>query len=76
MRQARRTMPRPPPPAVGNHEVGERHLVCSRDEPDDRSQHSHKASNEDDHHSLTPKKIPGDLNFYFGQSDVGAIAKQ
>ena len=39
-------------------------------------QHSHKASNEDDHHSLTPKKIPGDLNSYFGQSDVGAVAKQ
>ena len=35
--------------AVGKHEVGERHSVCSRNEPDDRSQHSHKASNEDNH---------------------------
>jgi hypothetical protein len=30
--------------AVGNHEVSERHPVCSRNEPDDRSQHSDKAS--------------------------------
>jgi PAS domain S-box-containing protein len=62
--------------AVGNHEVGERHPVCSRNEPDDRSQHSDKASNEDNHHSLTPKQILGDLNSCFGQSDVGAVAKQ
>jgi hypothetical protein len=39
-------------------------------------QHSHKASNEDNHHSLTPKQILGDLNSCFGQSDVGAVAKQ
>ena len=30
--------------AIGNHEVGERHPVCSRNEPDDRSQHSHKSA--------------------------------
>jgi len=47
-----------------------------RNELDDRSQHSHKASNEDNHHSLTPKQILGDLNSCFGQSDVGTVAKQ
>jgi hypothetical protein len=45
-------------------------------EPDERSQLSHKASNEDNHHSLTPKQILRDLGSCFGQSDVGAVAKQ
>ena len=62
MLQARRTMPGHRTRAVGNHEFGERHPVCSRNEPDDRSQHSHEAGNDDNQHSLTPKQILSDFN--------------